>query len=255
MASRSIPAAPFAAALLLLVLSCAPSGAASALPGADDASGARPAPAAEQAEASGSTVDGFSASTGVEALSSALAAAASNADALVQTRVEAEQHARELARQAAEKRDKRLGYDPALIEAIGNQTADGHWGCCPGYSCAYGDAIITGQAVDHSAYTCRCCTWPGWGGGNSSFRSLGSNAALLGEAYAEIAAGRPTVVHVAGSSGEHWICLMGYRDVEDAASLSLDNFLALDPVTGSEIVASDGYVLYGDFCEHVSDRR
>lgn len=192
---------------------------------------------------------------GVDALSSALAAAASSADALVQTRVEAEQRALELARQEAERRDKRLGYDPALIEAVGSQTADGHWGCCPGYSCAYGDAIITGRAVDHSAYTCRCCTWPGWGGGNSSFRSLGSNAALLGEAYAEIAAGRPTVVHVAGSSGEHWICLMGYRDVEDAASLSLDNFLALDPVTGSEIVASDGYVLYGDFCEHVSDRR
>lgn len=255
MASRStLSTAPFAAALLLFVLACAPSGSAYAVPDPDDASGASRSEPAAQA-GGGTPIDGFAFSTGVGALSSALEAAASNADAIVQTRVEAEQRALELARQEAEKRDKRLEYDPALIEVIGNQTADGHWGCCPGYSCAYGDAIITGQATDHSAYTCHCCTWPGWGGGNSSFRSLGSNAALLGEAYSEIAAGRPTVIHVAGSSGEHWICLMGYRDVEDAGNLSLDNFYALDPVTGSEIVASDGYVLYGDFCEHVSDLR
>ena len=184
-----------------------------------------------------------------------LAATTDNADALERARADAERRALELARQEAEKRDKRLGFDPALIEAVGNQTADGHWGCCPGYSCAYGDAVLTGKATDHSAYTCRCCTWPGWGGGDSSFRSLGSNAALLREAYDEISAGRPTVVHVTGSSGEHWICLIGYREVDNADGLALGNFYALDPVTGSEIVASDGYELYGDFCQNVSDLR
>ncbi|MFR4961465.1 MAG: hypothetical protein ACLUCC_11365, partial [Eggerthella lenta] len=91
------------------------------------------------------------------------------------------------------------------------QSTGGHTICCPAYACAYGDAILTGQANDHGAYGCGCCTWPGWGGGNSSFRSLGSDEALLREAYDEIAAGRPTVVHVAGPYGEHWICLMGYR--------------------------------------------
>lgn len=255
MASRStLAVTPFAAALLLLVLACVPSEVAYALTDHNGATGAGRSEPAAHAE-SDAPSDGSATSAGVGALSSALEAAASNADAIVQTRIEAEQRALELAWQEAERRDKRLEYDPALIEAIGSQSADGHWGCCPGYSCAYGDAIITGQATDHSAYTCHCCTWPGWGGGNSSFRSLGSNAALLGEAYDEIAAGRPTVIHVAGSSGEHWICLMGYRDVEDAGNLTLDNFYALDPVTGTEIVASDGYVLYGDFCEHVSDLR
>lgn len=247
MASRStLTAAPFAAALAVLLFCCAPSGSAFASQSPDGASPA--SPSHRQGAQDFSPADGLAASAGAGALSSALAVTAANADA-------AEQRALELARQEAAKRDKRLDYDPALIEAVGSQAADGHWGCCPGYSCAYGDAILTGQATDHSAYTCRCCTWPGWGGGNSSFRSLGSNAALLNEAYDEIAAERPTVIHVAGASGEHWICLMGYRDVEDAASLSLDNFYALDPVTGSEIVASDGYALYGDFCEHVSDLR
>ena len=163
--------------------------------------------------------------------------------------------AQRAAEQSAEQRDKRLDYDPALIAAIGNQSAGGHTICCPAYACAYGDAVLTGQANDHGAYGCGCCTWPGWGGGNSSFRSLGSDEALLREAYDEIAAGRPTVIHVAGPYGEHWICLMGYQNVEDPDALTLDNFIALDPSNGQEVVASYRYVPYGDACEHVSDLR
>lgn len=149
--------------------------------------------------------------------------------------------------------NRTLSYDPALIAAIGSQGSTGHWICCPGFSCAYGDAIIHGVANSHAAYGCGCCTWPGWGGGNSSFRSLGTDQALLREAYESISAGKPTVVHVAGTAGEHWICLMGYRDVQDPDNLTLDNFIALDPVDGAQIVASDRYSLYGDACEHVSD--
>lgn len=160
-----------------------------------------------------------------------------------------------IARKADQLENLTLPYDPALIAAVGNQTADGHMICCPAYACAYGDAIIEGIARDHSFYGCGCCTWPNWGGGNSSFRSLGSNEALLREAYDEIHAGRPTVIHVSGGWGEHWICLIGYRDASDPNQLTLDNFLALDPVYDNEIVASDGYSLYGDFCEHVSDAR
>lgn len=149
--------------------------------------------------------------------------------------------------------NRTLFYDPALIAAIGSQGSTGHWICCPGFSCAYGDAIIHGVANSHAAYGCGCCTWPGWGGGNSSFRSLGTDQALLREAYESISAGKPTVVHVAGTAGEHWICLMGYRDVQDPDNLTLGNFIALDPVDGAQIVASDRYSLYGDACEHVSD--
>lgn len=170
---------------------------------------------------------------------------------------EAEQQrkAQALAEQSAlEQREKLLSYDPALIAAIGNQRNGGHSICCPGYACAYGDAIILGEAIDHSAYGCGTCTWPNWGGGNSSFRSLGSNEALLREAYNEIAAGRPTVIHVSGPYGEHWITLIGYHDVDDPDNLDLSNFTALDPADGNEIDPSGKYVLYGDFCEHVSSR-
>lgn len=156
---------------------------------------------------------------------------------------------------AAEEAVADLEQVRALAAAIGNQSTGGHTICCPAYACAYGDAILTGQANDHGAYGCGCCTWPGWGGGNSSFRSLGSDEALLREAYDEIAAGRPTVVHVAGPYGEHWICLMGYQGVEDPDALSLDNFIALDPANGLEVTASYRYAPYGDACEHVSDLR
>ena len=177
-------------------------------------------------------------------------AAAEAAANLEQVRLLAEQRTAE---HTAERRDKRLDYDAALITAVGNQSAGGHTICCPAYACAYGDAILTGQASDHGAYGCGCCMWPGWGGGNSSFRSLGSDEALLREAYDEITAGRPTVIHVAGPYGEHWICLMGYQDVENPDTLTLDNFIALDPANGQEVTASYRYVLYGDACEHVSD--
>lgn len=156
---------------------------------------------------------------------------------------------------AEQKANRVLTYDRALIDAIGNQTADGHMICCPAYACAYGDAVISGVANSHTYYGCGCCTWPNWGGGNSSFRSLGSNEALLREAYNEISAGRPTVIHVSGTFGEHWICLIGYQNAADPDNLTLDNFIALDPVYGNEIVASDGYTLYGDACEHISDAR
>lgn len=146
-----------------------------------------------------------------------------------------------------------LDYDPALIAQIGSQESSGHWVCCPGFSCSYGDAIIYGTANSHAAYGCGTCTWPGWGGGNSSFRSLGSDQSLLREAYDSIRSGKPTVIHVAGAWNEHWICLIGYTDVTDPAKLSLANFIALDPVDGAQINAASRYTLYGDACEHVSD--
>ena len=105
-------------------------------------------------------------------------------------------------RAQAELTDKTLEYDPADIEAIGTQESSGHTICCPSFSCAYADAILDGTVHDHSYYTCSCCTWPDWGGGESSYRCVGTDEEVLREAYDQIAAGRPTVVHVSASTGE-----------------------------------------------------
>lgn len=226
-----------AIAFPLLALPVSPQPAADALPALSPAY-AWADEAAQDAEPSGPSAE-----------ASCEKAVASLASAVQGATKEATQKAEE----ALAKRSRVLDYDASLIAAIGSQQTTGHWICCPGFACAYGDAIIHGVANAHEAYGCGCCTWPGWGGGNSSFRSLGSDQALLREAYDSISAGKPTVIHVAGASGEHWICLMGYQNASDPDSLSLDNFIALDPVDGAQIVASERYALYGDACEHVSD--
>ena len=147
-----------------------------------------------------------------------------------------------------------LKYDLADIAAIGNQNESGHTICCPSFACAYADAVLDGTVHDHDYYTCSCCSWTDWGGGNSSYRCVGTDEEVLREAYDQIKSGKPVVTHVSWEYGEHWIALIGYRNVEDPNHLTLDNFIALNPSDGAQIVASDGYALYGDGCQHVSER-
>ena len=154
----------------------------------------------------------------------------------------------------AEKANKLLPYDPAAIGAIGCQEQSGHGVCCPSYSCAYADAVLDGTVHEHDYYCCSCCIWTDWGGGDSSYRCVGSDEHLLREAYDQIAAGRPTVIHVSWSGGEHWIALIGYENVTDPDHLTLSNFIALDPWDGTQLNAGTKYGLYGDGCEHISDR-
>ena len=82
----------------------------------------------------------------------------------------------------------------------------------------------------------------------------GLTLGITREAYDQISAGRPTVIHVSYGYGEHWIALIGYQNASDPDHLSLDNFIALDPWDGAQITASDRFSLYGDGCEHISER-
>lgn len=152
------------------------------------------------------------------------------------------------------KTEKLLSYDPAAIAAIGTQESTGHSICCPSFSCAYADAVLDGTIHSHEYYTCSCCTWTDWGGGDSSDRCVGSDEQLLREAYDQITSGKPTVIHVSWSGGEHWIALIGYQNATDPDHLTLANFIALDPWDGVQMNAASKYSLYGDSCEHISSR-
>lgn len=166
--------------------------------------------------------------------------------------VSAEADAARQAKEAREAADKTLSCDPALLAAIGTQESTGHSICCAAFACAIGDAYANGIAQSHAYYGCTCCTWPGWGGGNSSFRDLGSSQALLAEAYEQIRAGKPTVVHVAASYGGHWVTFVGYQNVTDPSALTLDNFICIDPWDGAQVTVSERFSLYGDNCQHIS---
>ena len=147
-----------------------------------------------------------------------------------------------------------LDIDWDAIDEIGSQQSTGHTICCPAFSCAYADAIIDGTVRDHSYYSCWECTWDDWGGAESFDRSAESPEALLREAYGQIAAGKPTVIHVAAGFGEHWVCLIGYTGVDDPDQLSLANFICIDPWDASVKNAGEDFTLYGDDCEHISER-
>ena len=170
------------------------------------------------------------------------------------------EQAEEISTQVAEQFESSLNanmvlpYDPAAIAEIGNQNESGHTICCPSYACAYADAVLDGTVNDHSYYSCSCCMWQDWGGGDSSYRCVGSDEEVLREAYDQISMGKPVVTHVTWEYGEHWIALIGYRNATDPDHLTLENFIALNPSDGAQIVASSGYALYGDGCQHVSER-
>ena len=63
----------------------------------------------------------------------------------------------------------------AAIAANRHAGKHGHTICCPSFSCAYADAVLDGTLHDHAYYTCSCCTWTDWGGGDSSFRCVGTD--------------------------------------------------------------------------------
>lgn len=152
-------------------------------------------------------------------------------------------------------RTKVLAYNREDIDAIGCQNESGHTTCCPSFSCAYADAVLDGTVNDHSYYVCYSCCWTDWGGGGSWDRSVGGDEDVLREAYYQISAGKPTVVHVRGEyTSGHWIALIGFVDAVDPDHLDLSNFIALDPTDGQQINAAERYVLYGDGLQHISER-
>lgn len=150
--------------------------------------------------------------------------------------------------------NKVLAYDRALIDQIGTQEKTGHTICCPSFSCAYADAVMDGTVHSHEYYSCSNCLWTDWGGADSSYRNVGGDEQVLREAYDQISAGKPTVVHVSASYGEHWVALIGYENATEPDHLSLSNFIALDPWDGAQINAGASFSLYGDGCQHISDR-
>lgn len=167
---------------------------------------------------------------------------------------QAKEKAEKTMRSPIQPTDKVLKYDRADIQAIGTQEGTGHSICCPSFSCAYADAVMDGTVHDHGYYTCSWCTWKDWGGGGSYNRRANSAEELLREAYDQITSGKPTVIHVTYGWGEHWVCLIGYRNAQDPDHLTLANFVALDPWDGAQVTASDRFSLYGDCCEHISSR-
>ena len=149
---------------------------------------------------------------------------------------------------------KELQYSASLISQVGNQARSGHNWCCSNYACAYGDTMFTGKVQSHEKYDSRkpCgknkayCGWTNW-----SNRKYSSSLKMVID---QIDAGKPVLLHVKNKPGwgdqspdqQHWVTVIGYKNVSNASSAGLGNLIALDPCDGKKITVSDRYKRHSD---------
>ena len=138
-----------------------------------------------------------------------------------------------------------LAYNAAAVAATGHQSMgnDLEKKACASYALAYCNAILTGVAVNPHTYwsssTNVDCVWSRGGYTTSAY---GSEQEVLQAAYSQLLAGRPCILHVTGKTGsQHWVTLVGYKNVIAGTALTAANFIAIDPWNGETITVSDSY--------------
>lgn len=142
---------------------------------------------------------------------------------------------------------KTLPYNSSLIAAVGHQS-DGtalEKKACASFALAYCNAILYASAPSPHSYWVSesdvSCVWSK-GGYTCSPTGYGSLQSVLQTAYLQLAAGKPCILNVKSStSSEHWVCLVGYKNVTNTNALTAANFLAIDPWSGTLITVSDKY--------------
>lgn len=139
---------------------------------------------------------------------------------------------------------KTLFYNSALIDRIGHQSTGTELEkkACASYALAYCNAILKGTTPSPHSY------WSGtanvdcvWSKGGYVTSSYGSEQAVLQAAYGQIVAGRPCILHVTGNTSQHWVTIVGYKNVTSSGSLTAANFTAIDPWDGTVITVSNKY--------------
>lgn len=143
--------------------------------------------------------------------------------------------------------NRTLSYNSNLIQAIGHQSSGDalEKKACASYALAYCNALLYGSAPSPRSYwsssTDVNCVWSK-GGYTCSSTGYGSELAVLQAAYTQIVAGNPCILHVTGSTTEqHWLCVIGYKNVSTMQTLTTDNFIAIDPWDGAVITISSKY--------------
>ncbi len=140
---------------------------------------------------------------------------------------------------------KLLPYDAAKIAKIGHQSTGTalEKKACASYALAYCNCLLYGSMPSpHSYWTSQTVVDCVWSKGGYTTYAYESENAVLQAAYAQITAGRPCILHVtSATSSQHWLTIIGYKNVKTISALSADNFIALDPWDGAVITVSDKY--------------
>lgn len=142
--------------------------------------------------------------------------------------------------------NRTLSYNTGLVQAVGHQSAGNalEKKACASYALAYCNAILNNSAPSPRSYwlssTDVNCVWSK-GGYTCSASGYGSELAVLQAAYSQIVAGKPCILHVTGTTEQHWLCVIGYKNVSSIQMLSAANFIAIDPWDGAVITVSSKY--------------
>lgn len=142
--------------------------------------------------------------------------------------------------------NRTLTYNINLIQAVGYQSVGTalEKKACASYALAYCNAILNNSAPSPHSYwmssTDVNCVWSK-GGYTCASGGYGSEPAVLQAAYSQIVAGKPCILHVTGNTEQHWLCVIGYKNVSSVQALSAANFIAIDPWDGNVITVSSKY--------------
>lgn len=142
--------------------------------------------------------------------------------------------------------NRMLSYNANLIAAVGHQSTGNSLEkkACASYALAYCNAILYESAPNPQTYWLGSsdvtCVWSR-GGYRCSASGYGSESAVLQEAYRQVLAGNPCILHVTGNTEQHWLCIIGYKNVASLSQLTAANLIAIDPWDGAVITVSSKY--------------
>ena len=129
-----------------------------------------------------------------------------------------------------------LNFNQANINAVGKQSKNSC--ACLGFAYAYGQTMTTGKVHYWSEYDSNGGKNQAnfWGKNVAAFprSTANSTQSALRMCYDAINNRKPVVLYVTQRGGwQHWVLIVGYKNVSNPNNLNTSQFLMLDPVYGS----------------------
>lgn len=145
---------------------------------------------------------------------------------------------------------KMLSYNTDLIDQIGHQSTGTalEKKACASYALAYCNAILTGTVTSpHSYWSSATNVDCVWSRGGYTTKAYSSEQLVLQAVYAQLAAGKPCILHVTGTTEQHWLAVVGCKKSTASPILTTADFVAIDPWDGRLITISDKYKVKSTF--------
>ena len=122
---------------------------------------------------------------------------------------------------------KILSYSASKIAGIGPQPSGSKY--CSVYAISYARAVA-GKTPYSNPYAYWTADGALWSSGGMKSLKYSTQQSGLKKLYDEICAGRPAIAYVYGTgTSQHYVTVIGYKDVTDVNNLEMENFIILDP--------------------------